>query len=54
MPGGVGGVQVIGPYPDQLTSAERQTSAERLRHWQTEAADYGIDTAFDAAQLAAA
>jgi uncharacterized Zn finger protein len=37
-----------------LTPAERQTWAERLADWQSEAADYGIDTAFEAAQLAAA
>ncbi|MBV9894812.1 MAG: hypothetical protein JO020_11640 [Chloroflexi bacterium] len=36
-----------------LTPAERQTWAERLADWQAETADYGIETAFDAAQLAA-
>jgi sugar phosphate isomerase/epimerase len=36
-----------------LTPAERQTWAERLAEWQAETADYGIDTAFEAAQAAA-
>src|SRR5438105_9143569 len=36
-----------------LTPAERQTWAERLADWHNEAAEYGIDTAFEAAQVAA-
>jgi hypothetical protein len=36
-----------------LSPPERQTWAERLADWQSEAADYGIDTAFEAAQVAA-
>src|SRR5947209_2581201 len=36
-----------------LTPAERQTWAERLADWQSEAAEYGIDTAFEAARVAA-
>ena len=36
-----------------LTPAEREAWAERLADWQTEAAEYGIDTAFEAAQVAA-
>jgi uncharacterized Zn finger protein len=36
-----------------LTPAERQGWAERLADWQAETADYGIDAAFEAAQLAA-
>ena len=36
-----------------LTPAERQTWAERLADWQAETADYGIDTAFEAARAAA-
>src|SRR5437764_1425820 len=36
-----------------LAPAERQTWAERLAAWQSEAAEYGIDTAFEAAQVAA-
>ncbi len=36
-----------------LTPAERQTWAERLADWHTEAAEYGIDAAFEAAQAAA-
>jgi uncharacterized Zn finger protein len=35
-----------------LTPAERQTWAERLADWHTEAAEYGIDAAFEAAQVA--
>jgi uncharacterized Zn finger protein len=35
-----------------LTPAERQTWAERLAGWRAEAAEYGIDTAFEAAQVA--
>jgi uncharacterized Zn finger protein len=36
-----------------LTPAERQTWVERLADWHTEAAEYGIDAAFEAAQVAA-
>jgi uncharacterized Zn finger protein len=36
-----------------LTPVERQTWAEHLANWQSEAAEYGIDTAFEAAQIAA-
>jgi hypothetical protein len=36
-----------------LTPAERQTWAGRLADWHTEAAEYGIDMAFEAAQVAA-
>jgi uncharacterized Zn finger protein len=36
-----------------LTPAERRTWAERLADWHTEAAEYGIDAAFEAAQVAA-
>src|SRR5712692_8387665 len=36
-----------------LTSAERQTWAERLADWHNEAAEYGIDAAFEAARVAA-
>src|SRR6266542_5447737 len=36
-----------------LSPAERQTWAERLADWHTEAAEYGIDAAFEAAQAAA-
>src|SRR5213080_3170508 len=34
-----------------LTPAERQAWAERLADWHTEAAEYGIDTAFEAARF---
>ena len=37
----------------ELTPAERRAWAERLGQWQEEAADYGVETAFDAAQAAA-
>jgi uncharacterized Zn finger protein len=36
-----------------LTPAERRAWAKRLGRWQAEAADYGVETAFDAAQAAA-
>ena len=36
-----------------LTPAERRAWAKRLGQWQEEAADYGVETAFDAAQAAA-
>jgi len=36
-----------------LTPVERQTWAERLADWHNEAAEYGIDTAFEAARVAA-
>jgi uncharacterized Zn finger protein len=36
-----------------LTPAERQAWAERLAEWHTEAAEYGIDAAFEAARFAA-
>jgi len=36
-----------------LTPAERQTWVEHLAGWHTEAAEYGIDTAFEAARVAA-
>jgi uncharacterized Zn finger protein len=36
-----------------LTPAERQTWAEHLAGWHTEAAEYGIDTAFEVARVAA-
>lgn len=36
-----------------LTPAERQTWAERLADWHNEAAEYGIDTAFESARVAA-
>jgi len=36
-----------------LTPAERQMWAERLADWHNEAAEYGIDAAFEAAQVAA-
>jgi len=37
----------------ELTPAERRAWATRLGQWQSEAADYGVETAFDAAQAAA-
>ena len=36
-----------------LSPAERQTWAERLADWHTEAAEYGIDMAFEAARVGA-
>src|SRR6266568_5163549 len=37
----------------ELTPAERRAWVKRLGYWQEEAAEYGVETAFDAAQAAA-